>query len=112
MVKVRKHTRKIGRKRVRVRAHTRKTNKRKNSFFIQNALKHGRPGALSKQLGIQTEDKIPMTLLNKIIKAESGDTIRNPTTKGKKTIKITRKLERRAILARTLKNIATKRKKR
>jgi len=62
-------------------------------------------GALSKQLGIPEEKNIPMTLLNKIIKAKAGQTIKNPTRIGKKRIKVTRKLERRAILARTLKKM-------
>ena len=62
-------------------------------------------GALSRQLDIPIEKNIPIGLLNKIIKAEAGDTITNPYKVGKKRIKVTRKLERRAILARTLKRI-------
>jgi hypothetical protein len=57
--------------------------------------------ALSRQLGIPEKKNIPMGLLNKIIKSKPGKTIRY----GHKKIKITRKLERRAILARTLKRI-------
>jgi len=48
-------------------------------------------------------------LLNKIVSAKAGDTITNPTTKGKRRIKVTRLLERRAILARNLKRISKKR---
>lgn len=62
-------------------------------------------GALSRQLGIMQKDNIPMTLLDKIISARAGDTITNPTLMGKRRIKVTRLLERRAILARNLKNI-------
>lgn len=62
-------------------------------------------GALSKQLGIPEKDNIPMTLLNKIIAAKAGDTIKNPTMSGHRRIKVTRLLERRAILARNLKNL-------
>jgi len=62
-------------------------------------------GVLSKQLGIKEKDNIPMSLLNKIIKAKAGQTIRNPTKTGKRKIKVTRLLERRSILARNLKNI-------
>lgn len=62
-------------------------------------------GALSRQLGIKEEDKIPMSLLNKIVSAKAGDTIKNPTKKGKSRIKVTRLLERRAILARNLKRL-------
>ena len=62
-------------------------------------------GALSRQLDIPIAKDIPIGLLNKIIKAEAGDTITNPYKVGKKRIKVTRKLERRAILARTLKRM-------
>jgi hypothetical protein len=62
-------------------------------------------GALSRQLGIPEKENIPMTLLNKIISAEPGDTITNPTKKGYRKIKVTRLMERRCILARNLKNI-------
>ena len=67
-------------------------------------------GVLSKQLGIAEEKNIPITLLDKIIKAKAGETIKNPTMSGKKNIKVTRILERRAILAKNLKNISKKRK--
>ncbi len=71
--------------------------------FIKKAIK--KPGALSRQLRIPIKDNIPMTLLNKIIKAKAGDTIINPTKSGKRRIKVTRLLERRSILARNLKNL-------
>jgi hypothetical protein len=58
-------------------------------------------GTLHRQLNIQKDKKIPMGLLNKIIKSKAGDTIRNDGEK----IKVTRLLERRAILAKNLKNI-------
>jgi len=67
-------------------------------------------GALSKQLGIPEKENIPITLLNKIIAAKAGDTIKNPTQSGKKRIKVTRLLERRAILAQTLKNLSRRKK--
>jgi hypothetical protein len=62
-------------------------------------------GVLHNQLGIPKEEKIPMKLLNKIVAAKAGQTITNPTGKGRKRIKVTRVLEKRAILARNLKNI-------
>lgn len=62
-------------------------------------------GALSKQLGIPQEKNIPMTLLKKIQSAKAGQTIKNPTMSGYKTIKVTPKLERRAILAIKLKGL-------
>jgi len=71
--------------------------------WIQKAIH--RPGKLHTDLGIPKDDKIPITLLNKIIKAKEGDIITNLTTKGKKKIKVTRKLEQRAILAKNLKKL-------
>ena len=62
-------------------------------------------GALSRQLGIPEEENIPITLLEKIRKAEIGTVIRNPTRTGKRRIKVTRKLKRRAVLALTLKRM-------
>ena len=66
---------------------------------------HLKKGVLHKQLGIPQNEKIPVSLLNKIISAKPGDTIKNPTSKGRKRIKVTRVLERRAILAKNLKEI-------
>jgi len=68
-------------------------------------------GALSKQLGIPEEENIPKTLLDEIIQAKAGDKIKNPTKIGKKSIKVTRLMERRAIMARNLKAISKSRKK-
>jgi len=66
---------------------------------------HLKKGALHKELDIDSEKKIPVALLNKIISAKAGDVITNPTKVGKRKIKVTRKLEQRAILARNLKRI-------
>ena len=74
--------------------------------WIQEAIE--KPGTLHRQLGIKKDEKIPFKLLNTIINAKAGDTITNPTKTGKRTIKVTRLLERRAILARNLKNISKK----
>ncbi len=71
--------------------------------WIQRAIH--KPGKLHSDLGILKEEKIPMSLLNAIIKAKAGQTIKNPTSKGKKKIKVTRRLEQRAILARNLKKM-------
>jgi len=62
-------------------------------------------GALSRQLDIPEEKNIPMSLLNKIVSAKAGQTITNPTKLGKRRIKVTRLLERRAIMARNLKRL-------
>ena len=79
-------------------------------YWIQKAIK--KPGALSRQLGISIEKDIPVSLLKKIVAAKPGQTIRNPTSLGKRRIKVTRTLERRAILALTLKKLAKRRKRR
>ena len=62
-------------------------------------------GALSKQLDIPIAKDIPMRLLDKIVRAKAGETITNPSKLGKRRIKVTHLLERRAILARNLKRM-------
>jgi|TARA_B100001971_G_C18101240_1_gene488968 hypothetical protein len=74
--------------------------------WIQQAIH--RPGKLHVDLGISKGVKIPMTLLNKIVNAKSGDIIQNPVKIGLRKIKVTRKLEQRAILARNLKKMSGK----
>ncbi len=71
--------------------------------WIAKAL--SRPGSLHSALNIPKKEKIPISLLNAIINAKAGQIIKNPTSKGKKIIKVTRKLEQRAILVRNLKNM-------
>lgn len=66
---------------------------------------HLRKGVLHKRLGVGQGKRIPMKLLNKIISAKAGETIKNPTDVGRKRIKVTRLIEERAILARNLKRI-------
>ncbi len=73
------------------------------NLWIQKAIH--RPGKLHRELGIPKDEKIPMQLLNAIIKAKAGQTIKNPTQKGKRRIRVTRGIERRAILARNLKSL-------
>ena len=82
---------------------------RKNRYWIQKAVK--RKGALSRQLGIPVEDDIPDTLLLKIKKTPVGKVICNPTKKGKRRIRVTRLLKKRAVLAYTLKHLKRKRRK-
>ena len=71
--------------------------------WIQRAVH--RPGKLHSDLGIAKDEKIPMKLLDTIVKAKAGQTISNPTSVDKKRILVTRKVEQRAILARNLKRI-------
>lgn len=77
--------------------------------WIKPALNNHKKGALSRQLGIPENKNIPMKLLNKIISAKAGQTIKNPTQCGNRKIKVTHLVERRSILARNLKNINSKR---
>lgn len=77
---------------------------KRKKFWIQSVLK-GKGGELSRQLEIPVEDNIPFTLLQKIRDTKIGDIITNPTKTGKRRIKVTRLLKRRAVLALTLKNI-------
>jgi hypothetical protein len=78
-------------------------------YWIQEAIKE--KGALSRQLGIPEKKKIPKRLLKAIVKAKAGQTIRNPAKTGKRRIKVTRLLEKRASLALTLKKLAKRKKK-
>jgi len=83
---------------------------RRSKLWIQEAVK--KPGALSRQLEIPIEKDIPKRLLQKISKAKIGTVVKNPTKTGKKKIKVTPLLKKRAVLALTLKEIGKKKKKR
>ncbi len=65
----------------------------------------------SNQLDIPPKNKIPMVLLNRIIAAKRGDIVKNPANIGKKSIKVTSLLKKRAILVRNLKRISEDRKR-
>lgn len=73
--------------------------------WIQEAIRKGRKGALSRQLGIPVKDNIPVALLRAIKYADIGETIHNPTTKGKVWIKVTKLLKKRAVLVMALKGL-------
>ena len=78
----------------------------KKTGWIQKS--NMKKGALSNQLGIPIKENIPMTLLNTIVAASPGDTIKNPTKIGKSKYKVTKLMERRSIMARNLKNMRKK----
>lgn len=78
---------------------------RRSKKFIKQAIGKGKKGALRRQLGIPKDKKIPKTLLKKIVATEAGDTIKNPTQIGNKTVKVTRLVEQRSNLALTLKKL-------
>ena len=63
------------------------------AFWIQKAIKHR--GALRKQLGLKEDEEIPVSILNSIVKTETGKTV---SFRGK-SIEVTTQLKRRAILA-------------
>lgn len=65
-------------------------------------------GALSRQLHIPVEKNIPGSLLDKIVDAKVGSRIKNPSKMGLDSYKVTRLMERRAILARNLKSFNKK----
>ena len=66
--------------------------------FIQNAIK--KPGSLRKQLGVKKGKKIKKSLLNEIMKDKVGKKVRS----GKKSVRVTPKLKKRANLAKTLRS--------
>ncbi len=73
-------------------------------FIYQKPLKLNlKKGSLSRMLGIPERKNIPLTLLRKIVKTDCGKTIENPTKSGKKTIKVTKLLKKRARFALTMK---------
>jgi len=71
--------------------------------WIQKAVE--KPGSLHRQLEIPTEEKIPLSLLNKILSAEIGGVVKNPTKKGKKRIKVTRLLKSRVNFAKNVRKL-------
>jgi len=81
----------------------RRRRRRRRRFWIRKAIK--KPGALRRALRIPAEKKIPTKLLRRITKAKAGQTITNPTRVGKRRIRVTRLLERRAILALILRGL-------
>jgi len=69
--------------------------------WMQEALDHKTKGALHRQLEIPVNERIPKTLMEKIVKTPIGQRIRNPTQIGKRRILVTRKLKQRAVPALT-----------
>ena len=55
-----------------------------------------RPGALHRQLGIPKDERIPKTLLVRVVGTDIGKTAKNPTLVGRPKYKVTRLLKRRA----------------
>lgn len=72
---------------------------RQSRFWIQEAIR--RPGALRKQLGIRTGQKIPAEVLRRIAEAEIGEKVRVDGT-----MRVSPTLKKRAVLARTLRRLS------
>jgi len=71
--------------------------------FIQEAI--GKKGTTRRMLGVHEGETIPFTLLEAIRTAPIGTRVKNPTQVGHRTMKVTRLLKQRAVLALTLKRI-------
>lgn len=78
---------------------------KKDKFWIQNAINPKKRGALHRQLEVPKKKKLPKTLLRKIRGMEIGSTARNPTKIGKRKVKVTKLLKKRATLALTLRDL-------
>ena len=59
-------------------------------------------GTLHKALGIEEDQTIPKTLVDKIVNTDIGETITNPTSTGKKTIKVTKEIKSKANFAKNV----------
>lgn len=74
-------------------------------YWIQDAVKKGKKGSLHRQLGVPKNKTIPKALLNKIKATPIGKKIKNPAKTGKRRVKVTRLLKKRAVLAHTLREL-------
>jgi len=79
----------------------------RKKYWIQSAIKKrgALEGFMQRKLGIPKSKRIPATILKKIANAKAGDTIELKYGKKKARVRVTRELERRAILALTLRKI-------
>lgn len=65
--------------------------------WMKKAFKNAGKGLFHHQLGVPVHEKIPMTLLRKIVKTPINGFVKNPTGVGNEWIKVTRLMKRRAI---------------
>jgi hypothetical protein len=68
----------------------------KKNLWMQEAFKNAGKGTFHKQLGVPTNEKIPMTFLQAIVKTEIGMYAHNPTNTGYKMVKVTHLKKKRA----------------
>ena len=71
-------------------------------YWIQDAVKSHKKGTLHRQLGVPMNKRIPKVLLSHIKSADIGKTVRNPSKTGRRRVKVTGLLKKRAVLAHTL----------
>lgn len=82
-------------------AHSRPDRRR---LWIAGVVRPNREGSLHRQLGIPGSQRIPTTFLREIRDAPIGSRVRNPTLTGKRGLKVTRLLKKRAVVALTLRS--------
>jgi len=63
-------------------------------LWMQKALRR-KPGALHRQLGIPRDKNIPVTLMRRILAADTGDVVKNPTQVGKRRYRVTTLMQQR-----------------
>jgi len=71
----------------------------KRKYWIQKVVEPHERGALHRQLEIPMRERIPKKLLLAIRRAKTGEVIRNPTSVGKRVIKVTTLLKQRTNFA-------------
>lgn len=67
--------------------------------WIKGVVKPEEKGLFHKQLGIPAEERIPKTLVQKIVRTPIGEKVRNPTKTGRRSMKVTRLMKQRANFA-------------
>ena len=81
---------------------------RKKKLWMQEAFAGHKEGSLHRQLGVPQKETIPKTLLTEIKGTPVGETAKNPTKTGKRRVKVTGLLKKRAVLAHTAREVRRK----
>jgi hypothetical protein len=71
----------------------------KQQKWIKGVVQPHEKGRFHRQLGIPVKQRIPKTLVKKLVRTPIGNTVRNPTKTGKRRIKVTRLVKQRANFA-------------
>ena len=72
---------------------------KKPKKWIKRVVKPEEKGRFHRQLGIPTSERIPKTLVQKIVRTPIGQKMRNPTRTGERSLKVTRLMKQRANFA-------------